>query len=82
MSRITLADPCDVMNFCLGDHLNDGSIVIGIDVDRGEIHTRPATWHRRLFWWARGWIRYVAWLAHCHWCDFKEWCSQQWERVP
>jgi hypothetical protein len=73
---ITFFIPSELHNFCLGDRLSNDSIVVGKDLDRGQLLTLPATWYRRLFWWARGWARHTIWLARCYWCDFKEWCTQ------
>ena len=73
---ITFFSPADLHNFCLGDRLSNDSIVVGKDLDRGQLLTLPATWYRRLFWWVRGWAKHLVWMTRGFWWQLKDWCAR------
>lgn len=64
-------------NFGVGDVLSDGSMVVRIDHERGDLHTARATWWRRAWYGARSRLRGVWWTLRC-WA----WDALDWMRGP
>jgi hypothetical protein len=72
LTRITVANRCSLLSYCVGDVLNTGEIVVALDEESCTMLTRKATWWRRAWARARAAVRHAWWWLKCTGYDLVE----------